>query len=155
MRRLGVTPDPLISWNGAGTLWRSLASTVWGFLVIISHGQMAGKGWITFNVGLIGLWLLKSSATDPPLLDCPIFQELLALTTHSVLFITLEDHDHLRQKKRMHVFRLEENWTKDPRCEEVVRGNWFGNSRNCIDTLRTHMASLWVNVINSLFISNP
>lgn len=49
--------------------------------------------------------------------------------------IKLEDHDYLRQKQRIHVFRFEENWTKDPKCEDVVRRNWFGVDTNCIDKL--------------------
>lgn len=49
--------------------------------------------------------------------------------------INLEDHEHLRKKKRIHIFKFEENWTKDSRCEEIVRRNWAGDSDHCQDKL--------------------
>lgn len=52
-----------------------------------------------------------------------------------VSLMKLEDHDQMNKKKRVHVFRFEENWTKDPKCEDIVRRNWSGGSRACVDKL--------------------
>jgi hypothetical protein len=43
---------------------------------------------------------------------------------HSAISISLEDMSFENHKKRVHVFRFEECWTKDERCEELVQDVW-------------------------------
>ncbi|KAK2435568.1 hypothetical protein QL285_020615 [Trifolium repens] len=43
---------------------------------------------------------------------------------HAALLIVLEAHHYSRRKKRVHLFRFEECWTKDTRCVEEVRRQW-------------------------------
>lgn len=40
---------------------------------------------------------------------------------HSPLRINLEDHAQVSIRKRPHLFRFEECWAKEPRCEDIVR----------------------------------
>lgn len=43
---------------------------------------------------------------------------------HSPLKIILEDHNQVAARKRIHLFRFEEGWANEPRCEDLVRRIW-------------------------------
>ncbi|GAU49944.1 hypothetical protein TSUD_408390 [Trifolium subterraneum] len=49
---------------------------------------------------------------------------------HAAILIQLEHHD-CGKKKRVHLFRFKDVWTKDKRCEEEVRQVWNGVGSRC------------------------
>jgi hypothetical protein len=54
---------------------------------------------------------------------------------HAALLVLLEAHDYGVKKKRIHLFRFEEVWTKDNRCEELIARSWRSTGGNCISKL--------------------
>jgi hypothetical protein len=43
---------------------------------------------------------------------------------HSAIKISLEEFDNDNHKKKVHLFRLEECWSKEANCEQLVRDIW-------------------------------
>jgi ribonuclease HI len=56
---------------------------------------------------------------------------------HAALMILLENHDYLQKKKRVKMFRFEQVWTQDPRCDDEVRQAWCGGAALCETKLRS------------------
>ncbi|CAJ2652835.1 unnamed protein product [Trifolium pratense] len=54
---------------------------------------------------------------------------------HAAMMILLENHEHLNKKKRIKVFRFEQVWTKDNKCEDEVRQAWRGAGSMCVSKL--------------------
>jgi hypothetical protein len=55
---------------------------------------------------------------------------------HSAISISLEDMSFENHKKRVHVFRFEECWTKDERYEELVHDVWRRSRASCISKIK-------------------
>ncbi|CAJ2638124.1 unnamed protein product [Trifolium pratense] len=54
---------------------------------------------------------------------------------HAALMILLENHESLYKKKRHKLFRFEQVWTKDDRCEDEVRRVWHKAETMCVAKL--------------------
>ncbi|KAK2404541.1 hypothetical protein QL285_053869 [Trifolium repens] len=54
---------------------------------------------------------------------------------HAAMMILLKNYDHLHKKKRIKLFRFEQVWTKDNRCEDEVRQMWRGTEHMCVSKL--------------------
>lgn len=54
---------------------------------------------------------------------------------HTPLLICLEASPHSFLKKRIHLFRFEECWTKDSKCEDLVRRIWSNGNPPCEEKL--------------------
>ncbi|MCI58956.1 hypothetical protein A2U01_0080211, partial [Trifolium medium] len=52
---------------------------------------------------------------------------------HAAILILLEAEPALRSRRRKHLFRFEECWAKDARCENFVKAHW-GNPAQDWDT---------------------
>lgn len=50
---------------------------------------------------------------------------------HSALKICLEFQGHHSRKEKHHIFRFEECWAKDDRCEDMIKKLWQENSLHC------------------------
>jgi hypothetical protein len=53
---------------------------------------------------------------------------------HAAILILLE-HQDPSKKKRVHLFRFEEVWTKDKNCEEEVRNSWINTGGQCVNKI--------------------
>ncbi|KAK2422548.1 hypothetical protein QL285_033075 [Trifolium repens] len=60
---------------------------------------------------------------------------------HAALLVVLEAQHYSRRKKRVHLFRFEESWTKDTRCVDEVRRQWT-NSRPHVEAKLGAMSAL-------------
>lgn len=54
---------------------------------------------------------------------------------HSAISITLEDVSAGKDRKKVHVFRFEESWYKENRCEQLVQSAWCRNRGNITSKL--------------------
>jgi hypothetical protein len=54
---------------------------------------------------------------------------------HAALLILLDNHEGSLKKKRQRLFRFEQVWTKDDRCEDEVRRTWCGAETRCVSKL--------------------
>lgn len=50
---------------------------------------------------------------------------------HSVLKICLEVQSQPNEKKKQHLFRFEECWTMDGKCEDMIKKIWQARNLNC------------------------
>lgn len=56
---------------------------------------------------------------------------------HAPLLFELEARSNEYQKKRNHIFRFEEAWSKDERCEDLIKEAWFRSPTHCIRKLQS------------------
>lgn len=54
---------------------------------------------------------------------------------HAALMVLLEAQNQTIRRKKIHLFRFEECWTKDDRCEEEVSKAWFSSENHCVAKL--------------------
>lgn len=55
---------------------------------------------------------------------------------HAAIMVLLEANEYMTRRKRAHLFRFEECWTKDERCEELIGRSWRNTSGTCDEKIQ-------------------
>ncbi|CAI8590862.1 unnamed protein product [Vicia faba] len=67
---------------------------------------------------------------------------------HAVIRLELEEDSNGKGRKRSHIFRFEEVWSRDPRCEDVVK--WLSNNYRLRELFATSSSVNMQEQINPL-----
>lgn len=105
-----------------------------GFEGYHSLGHMEGKRARMFRAVLTGGQLQKASSTDfypIKVLHLPRYG-----SDHTVIRIDLETVMGDIDRKQSHIFRFEEVWSKDPKCENIVGQLWNGQANRGHNNLK-------------------
>jgi hypothetical protein len=56
---------------------------------------------------------------------------------HAAISISLEDVSYGNTKWKVHLFRFEECWAKDERCDSLVQSMWSGSRSNRVSKIES------------------
>lgn len=105
-------------------LGRIAVYKTWAFLDIHSHGLMEGRECRLDRALANDSFISRFSPIS--VTHLPRFG-----SDHSPLRICLEYFAHTISRRRPHLFRFEECWAKEPRCEDLMKRIWNNSNQNC------------------------